>query len=343
MIRKFSYNLVLLIAVSLVAGSFATFAMDGKGDTKKVDKELAKKAKTMGMFSVKTDGGAYPVFIDGNEVGVSGTSAANEFWVTPGEHTLEVRVPGATPFTKTVNIAANQRDCICLKVNNSRLDYPCPYFIRVDAPSAVLERDLVTFAAIDQVDPRDMQSPTGAKPNLTYIWRVTPDSARITSGLGTPSITVDTTGLGNQIVTAQLEVADDFTNTTACRQRVVQQVKVDAPAPPPGATRVDKFYSTSFDDDKARLDAFATYLQQQPDAQGYIITYQGVEKRALKASVLAGRALNYLVKNRGIDPRRLAVTDGGYDPKTGYEFWGVPPGASIPIPSPTATAPAMVK
>ncbi len=47
--------------------------------------------------------------------------------------------------------------------------------------------------------------------------------------------------------------------------------------------KFDEFESLAFDDDKARLDAFAIELQNQPDSQGYIIMYQGTDKLSMKS------------------------------------------------------------
>src|SRR5207248_1270198 len=56
----------------------------------------------------------------------------------------------------------------------------------------------------------------GSKP-LNYTWTVSPAGARIVSGTGTATITVDSTGLGNQRVSATL-VVDDGSGDPLCRQ-----------------------------------------------------------------------------------------------------------------------------
>ncbi|MDQ3179774.1 MAG: hypothetical protein M3Q33_04565 [Acidobacteriota bacterium] len=109
----------------------------------------------------------------------------------------------------------------------------------------------------------------------------------------------------------------------------------DKPPPPPSPRKFDEFESLAFDDDKARLDAYAIELQNNPDSQGYIIMYQGTDKvsmRVRKVDVLSKRTLDYLVNARGIDPRRIVITNWGTRPKTTYELWVIPPGAQPPVP-----------
>jgi hypothetical protein len=54
--------------------------------------------------------------------------------------------------------------------------------------------------------------------------------------------------------------------------------------------------------------------------------------RSRKVDVLSKRTLDYLVKSRGIDPRRIVITNLGTRPKTTYDLWVIPPGAQPPVP-----------
>jgi hypothetical protein len=202
---------------------------------------------------------------------------------------------------------------------------PCPYDIYLSGPDRVIEGDLITFASNNRVT-------TGAIPVL-YNWTVS-SNANITSGLGTPAITVDTAGMGGQTITADLDVNDGVYDAT-CRQRISVPTIVDRKPELPKNYKFDEFDSLAFDDDKARLDAFAIELQNNPDAQGYIILYQGtdkVSKRTRNADKIGKRTLDYLVKVRGVDPRRIVITNWGTRPKTRYELWVIPPGAPPPVP-----------
>jgi hypothetical protein len=140
--------------------------------------------------------------------------------------------------------------------------------------------------------------------------------------------------MAGQTITADLDVNDGVYDA-ACRQRISVPTIVDRKPELPTNYRFDEFDSLAFDDDKARLDAFAIELQNKPDSQGYIILYQGtdkVSKRSRNADTIGKRTLDYLVKVRGVDPRRIVITNWGTRPKTRYELWIIPPGAMPPVP-----------
>jgi len=67
-----------------------------------------------------------------------------------------------------------------------------------------------------------------------------------------------------------------------------------------------------------------------------MIIYQGTDKISMTRNSydkLSKRTLDYLVKTRGVDPRRIQIIKGSSTrPKTAYEIWFVPPGASLPVP-----------
>ncbi len=111
-----------------------------------------------------------------------------------------------------------QNNCICLKIIEETTKRACPYNIQLDGPERVMEGDLITFASFNTVT-------AGAIPVL-YNWTVSPDNLKITSDLGTPSITVDTEGFGGQTITADLDVNDGVYDAT-CRQRISVPTIVD--------------------------------------------------------------------------------------------------------------------
>ena len=102
----------------------------------------------------------------------------------------------------------------------------------------------MTFAAIN--------SGTAPVP-LRYAWKVSPNTARVSSGLGTPSITVDSTGLGGQTISAELDVNDD-TYDNKCRQVISVPTDVTPKVAPPQPYRCDEFEAQNPDQDKARFD-----------------------------------------------------------------------------------------
>jgi len=203
---------------------------------------------------------------------------------------------------------------------------PCPYPVNVSSPASVNDGDLITFAS-------DVAyTGTGA---LNYTWTVSPAEARIVSGAGTPTITVDSTGLGSQRITATL-VVDDGSGEAACRQTAQASTNVGRKElPPPECKVFDQFPSVAFDDDKARLDNLAIALQSSPDDQAYIIIYAGSTSRTGQADALGRRTMDYLVNARGVDSRRITMINGGYRDADYIEIWICPPGAKAPQATPT--------
>lgn len=314
--RHIKLNFLLVIGMVLTLGMTTAFA-----DTK--DKKN-KQPKNTGTLTVKTPT-AMTVRIDGQVVGMSGVTTPAEFFLSPGTHQLEIESADGKIKSLPIEIVKNGRNCICLKVVEEVTTRPCPYNIRVNAPDRVLENDLITFTSDNLV--------TNGSVPISYRWTVTPSTAVITSGEGTPNITVDTKGLGGQPVTAFLDVTDDVYGAT-CQQKNEVVTNVDKQPELPQPTQCDIFESQSFDDDKARFDNCTIALQNSPDAQLYIILYQGTDKlsRINTADKLSKRTLDYLVQTRGIDPRRIQIVKWGTRPRTTYQIYIVPPGAQPPVP-----------
>ena len=287
-----------------------------------------------GRIVVSTNPGGYPILVDGKPAGET-TPFARDIDLPPGRHNVEILFPNGTRWVRDFNIVAGRRDCISLNFTPRTISVPrppaspCPYPVNLSAPAAVTDGDSITFTA---------DVGYGGPSALNYTWTVSPPSARITSGAGTPTITVDSSGLGNRRVTAIL-VIDDGSGDRNCRQTAQATTNVGAPVlPPVTAQRFDEFPSVAFDDDKARLDNLAIELQNRPGAQGYVIVYAGRRSRAGQAARLGERSRDYLVRSRGIDASRIVVIDGGTRDRDTIEIWLVPQGAAPPSPTPSAGA-----
>jgi len=94
----------------------------------------------------------------------------------------------------------------------------------------------------------------------------------------------------------------------------------------------DSYGSIPWADEKAHLDNFALFLEQQKDTVGYIIAYGGRRSCANEARDRARRARAYVV-SRGIPASRLKWIDGGYR----EEATVVLQPASRSVPKPTAS------
>jgi hypothetical protein len=308
---------VLLVLVS--AGSANVYAQNGR-------------ATQSGRIEVSTTPGGYPILIDGQapRTGQDRTSPTVQLYeLEPGPHTVEIQFPNNTRWVRTFDIASNKKQCITLNYRPKTITVerptivksPCPYPVNISAPASVREGDVITFSS-------DVNY--AGQSGLNYTWTISPPSARILSGAGSPTITVDTTGIGNQRVTAIL-VVDDGSGEQMCRQRA-QAVTGVTPVvvTPPSPKSFAEFPSISFNEDKANLDNFAVALQSEPGAQGYVIVYNGRRSRAGRATQLGERSRQYLVNTRNIDPSRIVIVNGGTRETDSFELWLVPQGATPP-------------
>ena len=234
--------------------------------------------------------------------------------VSPGTYTTTVEVDdgcGCIAFTSTtVTVTA----CGCELIPTPP---PCPT-VTVSCPDTGVVGQPVTFTA----------NVSGGDPGVTatYNWTVT--AGTISSGQGTSSITVDTTGVtGTVTATVTLGGYDRSCNPTASCTTSFPVKAV--------ARKVDEYGNIRFNDEKARLDNFAIELQNDPTSQGYLICYGGRRGRAGEGQARCDRAKNYLVTTRGIDASRVVTVDGGYREDLTVELWVVPSGATAPAASPT--------
>ena len=228
----------------------------------------------------------------------------------PGVHTATVTLesgpsgdPLCTAFNSTKVIV---RACPPPRPVCPNISIYCPDVVTIGSP--------ITFTA----------SVSGGTPGITPIfnWRVS--AGTITAGQGTPTITVDTAGLGGQPITATVEVEG---YNLECRASCA--TSVPAPVLP---RKSDEFGEIARNDEKARLDNFAILLQNEPGARGYVIAYAGRNSRSGEGRRRAERARDYLVSTRGLDASRIVIVDGGFRESAATELWIVPPGAEPPRP-----------
>lgn len=321
MMRPNRTNILFVIGLMLLLGISTAFAA---GDDKGRDKVDRKRLKTEGILTVTSKDEPMTVRIDGKD---EGPADGHDIYLLPGMHTVEVTsVDGKTVKTvDNIEVRRGMRNCICFKTVSTTETRDCPYRFHLEGPDRITEGDLVTFVAIP-----DVKSPVP----LRYGWTVTPDDAHVTSGMGTPTITVDSTGLGGRTINAELDVNDDVYDNR-CRQVISVPTAVEAlrKPEPPRPFACDEFVSKSADDDKARFDNCVIQAQNMPDAKLYIIIYPGTDKLSVTRNTydrLYKRALDYIVKTRGLDPTRIQFVKGSTRTRTSYKLWIVPAGADLP-------------
>jgi hypothetical protein len=289
----------------------------------------AKKRKPAqhGIIKIQTSPAGLPIEIDGKPEGT--TTAEWRSWNRdPGMHSVVVILPDGQRWIREFSLEAGRIKCVALNYRPGvpLAVSPCPYPVNLSAPASVTEGEVITYTA-------DV-SYSGTSP-LNYTWTVSPADAKVLSGQGTPTISVDSTGLGSKTVSATL-VVNDGSGEATCRQVTYAATNVaDIPKVHREAGEYDVCCSCAFDDQKARLDNLAVELQNDPSATAYIFGYGGRTSRTGEADRLIMRAKDYLVNKRGIDAARVVVVNGGLREENCVELWIVPSGATPPQPRPT--------
>jgi len=237
-------------------------------------------------------------------------SGANVQWdltgAQPGTYTITTGVDdgcGVCGQTKTETVKVEEcPDCVQI--------CSCPT-LSVSGPGGTTNPgDTMTFTA----------NVAGAG-DFTYNWTVS--AGTIESGQGTRSITVRTNKeMSGSNVTATVDLggvqADCGCVTTASESAPV--------ATRPEAKLIDEFGKQKDDEVKARVDNFYIQLNNDPNAQGYIVNYgTAAEIKARKAQIM--KAINF--RKYSVD--RVTFVDGG-DTGSGVntKFWLVPAGADAP-------------
>jgi hypothetical protein len=319
--RRFILSLKFVFAALLAFAFLAVPASDVSAKAKKA---------SYGTIKILTTPGGLMLTIDGKPRGETMTDY-RAFDVEPGVHNVQVRLPNGQFWVRDIEVPAGRVKCVV--VNYRPLPpiakSPCPFPVNISAPKQVTDGEIITYTA-------DVAY-SGTAP-LRYTWKVTPSSARVISGSGTPTLNVDSTGVGGQRIIATL-TADDGSYDPACAQSV-QAVSIIAPLEKKiiVAQEFDECNSCSLDDQKARLDNLAVELQNDPSTRAYIIAYGGRMSPLGQVERLMSRTRDYLITKRGIDASRLVVINGGFREEDSVELWIVPSGAAAPRATPTVQA-----
>lgn len=291
-------------------------------------KKKGKPAK-YGSIKILSTPGGLPIEIDGTAEGVT-TTDYRSFDREPGVHTVVVTLPSGQRWSREIDLGAGRIKCVAINYRPSPPPprSPCPYPVSISVDGEVNEGEVITFTADTAY--------SGTSP-LNYTWTINPTTAKVLTNTD-QKITIDSTGLGGQRVTATLTV-DDGSGDAACRQTAQAASYVKPPVVVEHPSRqFDVCCSCSFDDQKARLDTLAVELQNDPTSTTYVIAYGGRTSRIGMADLLGTRARDYLTAERGIDPSRIVVLNGGFREEDCVELWIVPRGATLPQPTPTVQA-----
>ena len=159
---------------------------------------------------------------------------------------------------------------------------------------------------------------------LKYNWVLS--AGVIASGQGTPTITIDTTGLAGGNVAVKVEVEGlppECDRTESCTFQIPFGCVLNR--------LFDQFGDLSENEERTRLDTFSVALQNEPTANAYVIVSGGGDSANTRARL--DRIKNYLSGVRGIDPARIETVDGGGS-KFVIDLFIRPHGALPPQPTP---------
>ena len=312
---KFSFVALLVLTYCTISSS-------------SVAQAKPKKAK-YGTIKVLSTPAGLPITVDGKSYGET-TTDYRSIDLEPGVHSLVITLPNGHRWTREIDLPAGRIKCVAVNYHPAPpppvAKSPCPFPVNVSAPGQVNEGEIITFTA---------DVAYSGTQGLNYSWTISPANAQIVGGAGTPTITVDSTGLGGQRITATL-VVDDGSADPMCRQTAQASTNV-----PPQEKRIivgrefDTCCSCTYDDQKARLDNLAVELQNDPTTTTHIFAYAGRTSPVGQADRLLARSRDYLVTQRGIDGSRIILSNGGFREEDCLEVWIVPRGATPPQPRPT--------
>ena len=157
-----------------------------------------------------------------------------------------------------------------------------------------------------------------------FKWKLS--AGAIMTGQGTNEITVDTAGLGGQVVVATVELPGTPAGCNASASKTVE-IRPE----PPTSCAFDSYGDINFEDEKARLDNIAVQLDNQTLSSAYILMSAGQVTFRNEAEERLNRAKSYLVDVRGRDRNRIVTVDCGFTQELRTQLWVVPLGAAPPF------------
>ena len=208
-------------------------------------------------------------------------------------------------------------------VNSNPL--PCPS-VRASSPDSVKTGEEIIFTA----------NVSGGDSHVTPTYNWTVSAGTISSGQGTSSIRVDTTGISSTI-TATVDVGGYARNCSTSSSSTTSVLAK------PEARKIDEYGLLKAEDEQPRLDNFIIELANDPTAKAYVITYGGRNSPLNEAQKRMKVAKDYLLKKRelkpetftrNLNPSDLVIIDGGYREEPATELWLVSRGAEPPMATP---------
>jgi len=211
---------------------------------------------------------------------------------------------------------------VLLIINSAHAQNKCPD-VRMSSPDIIKEGEPATFTTLV----------TGGDPNVspTYNWAIS--AGTITSGQGTSTITVETTGLGGQTSTATVELGG-YDRT--CSVMASSTVSIDKA--PKTEKLIEGNYTTPVvfmqDASKFAGDFMSAYYGSE-STKAVVFFYPGKTdaKAATKIKQMMATTKTSFAA-MGMKPEMYTMKTAGKRGNTSYEMWIVPKGGEVPVASP---------
>jgi hypothetical protein len=300
--RRESYN-VVPPNLSLSADSAVITVCPDGGNTSSVVR-LNAKASSPGGLPIRYFWSASAGKIEGDGPDVTWDLAG----VAPGSYKAYVDIE-----TGSTDAACQAFTSTTVVVNKCPERPVCPNIV-ISCPERIVLGQPVDFSA----------TVTGGSTAPIYNWSVS--GGTITTGQGTSSIRVDTSGQAGQSVKATLSMTGYPMDCSA-------SCVINLP-PPLECQKFDTYPNIPRNDEKARLDNFAIALQNDPTSTAYVIIYPGPRSRSGDVQRHTARVVDYLINSRGIDGHRVVTLVGTTRSELLVELWVCPQGAKPPIGQP---------
>jgi len=158
--------------------------------------------------------------------------------------------------------------------------------------------------------------------NLEYKWKLS--AGKIASGQGTNSISIDTVGLRNENIVAEVKIkglSANCANTASEVGSVLAKLSLEL---------FDEYGKLPYGEVAARVQNLYIQLGNLPNYQGYIINY-GTDKEIAARERQIQRAIRFLK----LDTNSVTIVRGGANPNGAgawTKVWVLPPGAEFPLP-----------
>lgn len=187
-----------------------------------------------------------------------------------------------------------------------------------------------------------IEGPSDVDPGMPLVFKVkitglihttkpefkwTLSAGTIETGQGTDEITLDTTGLGGQVVTTTVKLSGAPLGCvgSASATTRVKSAQIACGRP------FDEFGDIEFEDEAARLDNFAIQLENFPESSGLVRMWAGQVTFDQEATERLARVKAHLVDVRGVDSSRIAILDCGFTRDLTIQLYVVPLGAAFPV------------